>query len=51
VAALDKEAYQLSLNKKELKSTVNSNLLKLCYDRIDYELTIIVEHKNNKKML
>ncbi len=46
MAALDRGAYRLFLNKKKLKSTVNSNLLKLCHDRIDYELIIIVKYKN-----
>ncbi len=46
VAALDRKAYQLSLDRKELKSTVNGNLLKPCHDRIGYELIIIVKYKN-----
>ncbi len=46
MTALDKKAYRLSLDRKELKSTVNSNLLKLCHDRTDYKLIIIVEYKN-----
>ena len=36
----DKEAYQLSLDEKELKSIINSNLLKLCHDKIEYEKII-----------
>jgi len=35
VVALDKGAYWLFLDEKELKNTVNGNLLKLCYNRID----------------
>ncbi len=46
MVVLDKGAYQLSLDGKKIKITVNSNLLKLCYNRLDYKLIIIVKHKN-----
>jgi len=39
---LDKGAYWLFLNKKELKSIVNSNLLKSCHNKIRYKLFIII---------
>ncbi len=41
-AILDKGAYRLSLNEKELRSTVNGNLLKSYHDRSMWELIIIV---------
>ncbi len=41
-AVLDKDAYRLTLDRKELKSTVNSNLLKPYHDRSTWELIIIV---------
>ena len=46
VATLDKRAYWLFLDRKEFKSTINSNLLKLCHNKIGYKLIIIVEYKN-----
>ncbi len=46
IATLNKGAYQLSLDGKKLKLTINENLLKLYYDKINYELIIIVEYKN-----
>ncbi len=44
--SIDKKVYQFFLNEKELKTTVNGNLLKSCHDRISYESIIIIEHKN-----
>src|SRR6266540_2410977 len=41
-AVLDKGAYRLTLDGKELKSTVNGNLLKPYYDRSTWELIVIV---------
>ncbi len=38
--------YWLFLDRKELKNTINDNLLKLCHDRIGYELIIIMKYKN-----
>ena len=46
VAALDKGMYRLSLDRKVLKNIINGNLLKSCYDRIRYELIIIMKYKN-----
>ena len=41
-AVLDKGAYRLILDGKELRSTVNGNLLKLYHDRSTWELIIVV---------
>ena len=41
-AVFDKGAYKLTLDEKELRSTVNSNLLKLYHDRSIQELIVIV---------
>ena len=41
-AVLDKEAYRLTLDGKELRSTVNGNLLKPYHDRSTWELIVIV---------
>jgi len=41
-AILDKGAYRLILDGKELRSTVNGNLLKPYHDRSIWELIIIV---------
>ena len=41
-AVLDKEAYRLTLDGKELRSTVNGNLLKPYHDRSTWEPIIIV---------
>ncbi len=41
-AVLDKEAYRLTLDGKELRSTVNGNLLKLYHDRSTWELIVII---------
>ncbi len=41
-AVLDKGAYRLTLDGKELRSTVNGNLLKLYHNRSTWELIIIV---------
>ena len=42
IAVLDKEAYRLSLDGKELKLIVNRKLLKLYHDRSTWESIIIV---------
>ncbi len=41
-AVLDKGAYRLTLDGKELRSTVNGNLLKPYHDRSTWELIIIM---------
>ncbi len=41
-AILDKGAYRLTLDRKELRSTVNGNLLKPYHDRSTWELIVIV---------
>ncbi len=41
-AVLDKRAYRLTLDGKELRSTVNGNLLKSYHDRSTWELIVIV---------
>ena len=41
-AVLDKGAYRLTIDGKELKSIVNGNLLKPYYDRNTWELIVIV---------
>ncbi len=41
-AVLDKGVYRLILDEKELRSTVNGNLLKMYYDRSAWKLIIIV---------
>ena len=41
-AVLDKGAYRLTLDGKELRSTVNGNLLKLYHDRSTWEPIVIV---------
>ncbi len=41
-AILDKGAYRLTLDEKELRSIVNGNLLKLYYDKSTWKLIIIV---------
>src|SRR6266542_6905281 len=40
-AVLDKGAYRLTLDRKELRSTVNGNLLKPYHDRSTWKLIII----------
>src|SRR6266540_7002938 len=41
-AVLGKRTYRLTLDEKELRSTVNGNLLKSYHDRSTWELIIIV---------
>ncbi len=41
-AVLDKGVYRLTLDRKELRSTVNGNLLKPYYDRSIWESIIVV---------
>ena len=41
-AVFDKDAYRLTINGKELRSTANGNLLKLYHNRSTWELIIIV---------
>ncbi len=41
-AVFDKEVYRLTLDEKELRSTVNGNLLKPYHDRSIWKLIIIV---------
>ena len=43
VAVLDKRAYQLFINEKQLNATINGNLLKPYHDRSTWELIVIVE--------
>ena len=46
---LDKEAYKISLDGKELPKTVNGNLLKKYYGRSHYEPVIIIESDINRE--
>ena len=41
-AILNKDAYKLTLDRKELKLIVNGNLLKLCHNRSRWKLIIII---------
>ncbi len=41
-AVLDKEVYRLTIDGKELRSTINGNLLKPYHNRSIWELIIIV---------
>ncbi len=43
VAVLDKGAYRLSIDGKQLNATINGNLLKLYHDRSTWELIVIVK--------
>ena len=43
VVVLDKGAYRLFIDGKQLNATINGNLLKLYYDRSTWELIVLVE--------
>ena len=43
IQVLDKEAYKISMDGKELPRTVNRNLLKKYYDRLYYEPIVLIE--------
>ena len=46
---LDKGAYKISLDRKELPKTVNGNLLKKYYGRSHYEPVIVIESYINRE--
>ena len=49
IKVLDKRAYKISIDGRELSKTVNENLLKRYHERSHYEPVIIIESDINRE--